>query len=121
MAWRQRMAAWLTRSASSGAAAPAPANGIGGNGNGSAGPTATLPPWGNQWPYGGLWAGRNYAENLPVVSACISAIAGGIASLPMTVYGRDATGKRVERPDHRWPGCCAGRTNCRPAPIFSSG
>jgi hypothetical protein len=67
-------------------------------GNGSPPPSAltTLPPWGNQWP---LYGGRYLAENLPVVIACVQAIAGGIASLPASVYAR-ANGKQVERPDH---------------------
>ena len=58
---------------------------------------STLPPWGNQWPP--IYAARYFGENLPVVLACVQAIAGGIASLPMGVYRRTASG-RQEAPNH---------------------
>jgi hypothetical protein len=79
-----------------GSAARALSEPVAGGGNGSG--LSTLPPWGNQWPW--PWYGSRYlAENLPVVIACVQAIAGGIASLPGSVYTR-ANGKRVEVPNH---------------------
>jgi HK97 family phage portal protein len=57
----------------------------------------TMAPFGNQWPY---YGSRYFQENLPIVIACVQAIAGGIASLPASVYRRLPDGKRVELPDH---------------------
>jgi HK97 family phage portal protein len=90
MSLRDRLAAWLTRNEPRAAAEPPVST--------RQGSTAldTLPPWGNQWP---LWGGRYLAENLPTVCACVQAIAGGIASLPASVYERRGN-QRVERPDH---------------------
>jgi phage portal protein BeeE len=90
-----RAAADATAASSAAVATAASSNG----GNGS-GLSSTLPPWGNQWPYGGLWAGRNYSENLSVVLACVNAVSSAIASLPAAVYQRTPDGKRIERPDH---------------------
>jgi HK97 family phage portal protein len=56
-----------------------------------------MPSWSTQWPppYGG----RYLPENLSTVLACVQAIAGGIAALPMAVYRR-SNGNRVELPNH---------------------
>ena len=97
MALRARLAQWLLRAEETAAVAvPAPEAPAGGNG-GAVPPGATLPPWGNQWPY---YGGRHLAENLAVVCACVQAIAGTIASLPVGVFERTRDGKRIERPDH---------------------
>ena len=56
-----------------------------------------MPSWSTPWPppYGG----RYLPENLSTVLACVQAIAGGIAALPMNVYRR-SNGNRVEVPNH---------------------
>jgi hypothetical protein len=100
MAWRDRIGNWFSR-----AILPsAPADGDGGASKGSETPAAapppfstTLPPWGNQWP---TWGGRYAPENLSVICACVQAIAGGIGSLPASVYQTLPDGKRVRRDDH---------------------
>jgi phage portal protein BeeE len=70
-----------------------------GNGSGPPPTPATgfpgLPPW--PPPLGGY--GGYLPENLSVVCACISAIAGTIGSLPVGIFQRIGD-KRVERPDH---------------------
>lgn len=94
MGWRERIGLknWLGRASS------VPADG----GGGASGPPAQASPlsalsWGGgPWP---PWGWRYAAENLPVVSACVSAIAGGIASLPAAVY--------QTMPDRRSPGVAA--------------
>lgn len=40
------------------------------------------------------------AENLSAVLACVQAISGSLASIPLLVYRRDAQGNRIEAPDH---------------------
>src|SRR3954463_6895988 len=59
--------------------------------------TATLPPFGNQWP---LYGARYLPENLATVCACVQAIAGGIGSLPAAVFQTMPDGKRIRRDDH---------------------
>jgi HK97 family phage portal protein len=101
MGWRERLANIVFSRA---AAVTSPASVEGGGGATGGAPSAvppsplsTLPPWGNQWP---TYTGRYYPENLSVVCACVSAIAGGIASLPAAVYQTLPDGKRVRRDDH---------------------
>lgn len=55
--------------------------------------------WAALQAIGGHGGGSRLAENLAGVSACVSAIATALASAPMLVYRRTASG-RVEVPDH---------------------
>jgi HK97 family phage portal protein len=96
VSWRERLAAFFPRAATEPAGEAVPLNGAPPPPSVTSGLT-TLPPWGNQWP---VFGPRFLPENLAVVCACVQAIAGGIASLPASVYQRLPDGKRVERPDH---------------------
>jgi HK97 family phage portal protein len=98
MGWAERIGNLFSRAAitppaegGGGAAASSPAAGA---------PLSALPPWGNQWPLWGWGYGRYAPENLSVVCACVSAISGGIASLPAAVYQTLPDGKRIRRDDH---------------------
>lgn len=97
MAWRDRLAAWIGGPSRAAPAERSITEPIGGSGAQPPSSLSTLPPWGNQWPP--IYAARYFGENLPVVLACVQAIAGGIASLPMGVYRRTASG-RQEAPNH---------------------
>lgn len=95
MNWRDRIGNLFGRAAS-----PAtPAGGDGGGVTGVSSPPSltSLPPWGNQWP---MWASALSAENLSVVTACVDAIAGALASLPVTIFERLPDGTKTARPDH---------------------
>lgn len=52
-----------------------------------------------QGPVSSVRVNAALAENLSTVSACVQAIASGLASLPAYVYRRDGAG-RTEAPDH---------------------